>query len=315
MKVPDVPSVSIWFDGLKLNKDFNAGFSKNNLINSLKYVFNKNSIVKNYYCSKFFNDLIINFDISQTNKGDSNYILNFIENSGALINGSVKYNYDSLLFDFEKMFNYYDSCIVDIKNPVLKEFVDKSKFLYSSCGNFASEFFFNNIFTSKVVDFINSNFRYYPMCWHSELFNDFYDDMEDDCRLNDLPFKILHNKRSFLLGELDFKMLNLFEGEKKQVLDSHPLSTAPPIYFPLVSYCTFLDEDGFIFFTKKVGNVDIVVDDNEVFSYYHILINGNDEVKKIGYDITSLNCLSDVVDNEFNRLITSDMMYDSWYYQ
>ena len=295
-KCDETPNNRIWHHGLIGENGFKSNFTREQLVEILFPFFQNNVLFKNVFCS-----FVFHYELASV-KGIADVI--------DCIDSGNQYP----VYDFEEAFSQNFDDDKDIAS-----LIDRIKLVYDCCDSSAVKWFLNQIFDNKVVDFINSNFRYYPLIWvnylrEKDVLDYFYDDEEDndDTIVDHLP--IIGDQRAFLLGEVD---LSLFEPPHD--LDVFSISIPPyshicdyiPMYFPQESYCTFLLEDGNIILTKKVGYECNIVNGGSL-SYYHIELDDEDlPIKLNDKNPYSLNCLNWVVPAEYRAIVEHDTCDDS----
>ncbi len=294
-KVDKTPNNHIWHHGIVGKTRFKANFTREQLVEIIFPLLKNTVLFKNVFCSFVFHCEIASVK-------DIDIMLTCITHGN-----------EYPVYNFEEAFNqiFDDKDIVNLLNRI--------KLVYECCDSTAVKWFLNQVFTDKVVDFINSNFRYYPLIWvdylqEEDIIDYIVDEKDgnDDKIVDCLP--IIGDQRAFLLGEVDlslFKPLqqsNLFP----EIFFSPYLRICDyiPMYFPQESYCTFLLENGDIILTKKFGYENNIVIGGSL-SYYHTEICDKDiKINKEDVNIYSLNCLNYIVDDQYRFIVEHDT-YDS----
>ena len=291
----DTPDNHIWHHGIIGKKGYKSNFTREQLLDILFPFFQNNVLFKNVFCS-----FVFHYGLASVKDIDD-------------VLYSIGCGNQYPVYDIKKAFsqNFDD-------DNYLVNLINRIKLVYDSCDSTAVKWLLNQIFTDKVIDFINSNFRYYPLIWidylQAEDIIDYIvdDEDEDDDKIVDkLP--IIGDQRAFLLGEVD---LSLFKPPHESDVFSiiRPCSNICdyiPMYFPQESYCTFLLEDGHIILTKKMGYECNIVDGGSL-SYYHVeLDDKNLPLKSNDKNPYSLNCLNWVVPDDYRAIVENDTCDDS----
>ena len=307
----EYPDNRVWHDGIDINRSI-LYFNFAQLTSRLIPLFSNSRVIKNLFCTYFY------FHSSKELEVKLSDVIQCMDSDFRLLkkDGSFLYFdsllHDCLIYDFEKAF---DVCLSpDYGELDVKDYLRGIKASYQTCGILAANWFFNQVFNSRVIDFINSNFRYYPLVWP---ISDFFSDVSNEFILDSLDnkpslvvdkFPIIGNKVAFMLGEVDIDYF--FPSSDKEKLTSaflvYPCDYSP-LYFPLNSYCTFLLSDGNIIVTRKFGYLRGNPFSSGSLAYCHVVIDDVDsEIKKFGRSIYSLNCLNFVVDKKYRDIVEFD---------